>query len=105
MIFFKFHFKSISLPSKLTETDCEPRFKPGIEHVIWDPVAVKTVQDWEPILTVNFVGSVPNWVPLNVIVAASETLVGDTEAIVGAIWDENVKSQFGEVQTAWTPLT
>ena len=42
-----------------------------------------------PIVTVNLVLSFPNWEPLIVIIDEFDILVGETEEIVGATFDEN----------------
>ena len=88
------------------ETNWAPRFNPGTLHVSWVLVTVWTLHTWVPIVTMSLVISVPNCVPVIVIVAASETLSGEAEIIDGAIEEENVKAQFGvALHVAWTPLT
>jgi hypothetical protein len=75
---------------RLTETSCGPTLRLSNEHVIEVPVVAVTLQLLVPILTVNLVTSLPNWVPVITITDADWMLVGETEEIVGATEDEKV---------------
>ena len=87
-------------------TGCKPTFKLSSRHWICESVAIVTLQLLEPIVTISFFVSLPNWVPSIVITDELETFEGVTFVTIGTISDEKLKEQFDSMlQATSIPFT
>lgn len=80
---------ALPTPITFTETLWAPTWRPVRVHVADVALIVATVHVCLPIITVNFVASVPKFVPVRVSVAEPLTDVGETAVSVGAMLVSN----------------